>query len=81
MVNDNRHPSAPPASASSIDSMRNAVRMLARENPSARSVPISRVRAATMAFMVLTAPNTAPIPITTETNPARTRSAALTGPA
>ena len=39
-----RQPMMPPMSASAIDSARNAVTMRTREKPSARSVPISRVR-------------------------------------
>ena len=35
----------------------------AREKPSARRVPISRVRAATIAYIVFMAPNTAPMPM------------------
>src|SRR5206468_8132771 len=38
------HPTMPPISASATDSARNAVTIRIRENPSARSVPISRVR-------------------------------------
>ena len=49
--------------------------MLMREKPSARSVPISRVRAETMPCIVFIAPNTAPMPMTTDTNPARPSSA------
>ena len=44
-----------------------------RENPSARSVPISRVRYATAAYIVFTAPNTAPIDRIAVTNVANTR--------
>ena len=55
--------------------------MLRRENPIARSVPISRVRAATMAYMVFIAPKTAPTPITTDTKVASASSAPATGPA
>ena len=39
-----RQPITPPTSASATDSARNAVTMRVREKPSARSVPISRVR-------------------------------------
>ena len=49
-----------------------------RENPSARSVPISRVRAATIAYMVFIAPKMAPTPITIATNPARPSSGSET---
>ena len=44
----------------SSDSSRNAHRMLPRRNPSARSVPISGVRLATEAYMVIMAPMIAP---------------------
>ena len=54
-------PTRPPMVASTIDSRRNEVRMLLREKPSARSVPISRWRFATCAFMVMVAPIMAPI--------------------
>ena len=67
--------------ASTTDSITNASRMLRREKPSARRVPISRVRAATIAYMVFMAPNTAPMPITTETKTARPMSALAVGPA
>ena len=39
-----RQPITPPTSASATDSARNAETMREREKPSARSVPISRVR-------------------------------------
>ena len=55
--------------------------MLMREKPSARSVPISRVRAATMPYIVFIAPNTAPMPMTTATKLARPMSAAEMVPA
>ena len=44
-------------------------------------MPISRVRAATIAYMVLIAPNTAPMPITKATKLARPESACDSGPA
>jgi hypothetical protein len=69
-----RQPSAPPTMARTVDSTTNAVRMLTLENPSARSVPISRVRAATSAYIVFMAPSTAPMPITMATNTASPRS-------
>ena len=40
--------------------------MAARENPSARSVPISLVRDATLAYIVIIAPMMAPIEKMTE---------------
>ena len=46
---------------------RTTIRIERREKPSARSVPISRVRDATIAYMVFIAPNTAPMPITKAT--------------
>ena len=55
--------------------------MLRREKPRARRVPISRVRAATMAYIVFMAPKTAPMPMTTETNTARPMRACAVGPA
>ena len=51
--------------------MMNDVMIDRREKPSARSVPISRVRDATSPYIVFMAPNTAPMPITTPTNTAR----------
>ena len=57
----------PPASASSTDSKTNDVSTLRRRKPSARSVPISRVRAETIAYIVFIAPNTAPTPMTRPT--------------
>ncbi len=53
--------------ARKTDSVTNENRMLRREKPRARRVPISRVRAATIAYIVFMAPNTAPMPMTTET--------------
>ena len=44
-----------------------------RENPSARSVPISRVRYATAAYIVFMAPNIAPIDRMIVTNVPNTR--------
>ena len=67
--------------ASSTDSITNENRMLKREKPSARSVPISRVRCDTMAYMVFIAPNTAPMPITMATNEASMISAVPVLPA
>ena len=60
--------SAPIANANPAvitDSARNAVRIEPREKPSARNVPISEVRACTAAYMVLVAPNIAPMPAST----------------
>ena len=54
-------PTAPPTKPSSSDSSRNATRIDSRENPSARSVPISDVRDATLAYIVIIAPMIAPI--------------------
>ena len=50
--------------------MMNAVMIDRREKPSARSVPISRVREATRPYIVFIAPKMAPMPITTPTNTA-----------
>ena len=72
--NATMQPITPPTSASAIDSARNAVTMRNGENPSARNVPISRVRYATAAYIVLTAPKIAPIERITVTNVANTRS-------
>ena len=66
-----RQPSRPPTSARNADSIMNELRIDVREKPSARSVPISRVRAATSAYIVFIAPNTAPMPMMTPTNSAR----------
>ena len=48
--NARRQPRSPPARAGSADSTTNENRMLRREKPMARSVLISRVRAATIAL-------------------------------
>jgi hypothetical protein len=58
-------PPAKPAVASMSDSDRKDTRIASREKPSARSVPISAVRLATAAYMVLSAPNVAPVAMTT----------------
>ncbi len=63
-------PSSPPTSARNADSIMNELRIDVREKPSARSVPISRVRADTSAYIVFIAPNTAPMPMMTPTNSA-----------
>ena len=60
------NPITPPTMASRIDSMRKAARMLERRKPSARSVPISPVRLATAAYIVIMAPIIAPIEKITE---------------
>ena len=62
-----RQPMTPPTTARNTDSITNENRIARREKPSARSVPISRVRAATIAYIVFMAPNTAPMPMTTAT--------------
>ena len=53
-------PSAPPTSASTTDSSKNAPRTLRRPNPRARKVPTSTVRFATAAYIVIIAPIIAP---------------------
>jgi len=53
-------PMIPPDIAITSDSIKNTVRMLLRLNPSARSVPISTVRFATAAYIVIVAPIIAP---------------------
>jgi hypothetical protein len=68
MGNASRHPTTPATRARNIDSITNAIRIERRENPRARRVPISRVRADTIAYMVFMAPNTAPKPMMIETN-------------
>ncbi len=52
-----------------------------REKPRARRVPISRVRAATIAYMVFMAPKTAPTPMTKATKVARLRRIVARAPA
>ena len=59
-------PARPPTNPSSSDSTRKAARIAVRGNPSARSVPISPVRAATLAYIVIMAPMIAPIEKMTE---------------
>ena len=54
-------PTRPPTNPSSSASPRNAIRMAAREKPSARNVPISFVREATLAYIVIMAPMIAPM--------------------
>ena len=54
-------PMMPPISPSSRASRRNTVRMPLLRKPSARNVPISAVRLATDAYMVIIAPMVAPI--------------------
>src|SRR3989449_11005446 len=53
-------PSAPPPSARTPESIRNAPKTLGRVNPRARRVPTSTVRFATAAYMVIIAPIIAP---------------------
>ena len=72
---------APPTRASVAASTTNENRIARRENPSARRVPISRVRAATTAYMVFMAPKTAPIPMMMATKVARPRRIRASGPA
>ncbi len=55
--------------------------MARREKPSARSVTISRVRAATIAYIVFMVPKTAPTPMTRATKAARRLSVLAMGPA
>ncbi len=54
-------PSRPPTSASSMVSSITAVTTGSPRKPIARMVAISRARVATAAYMVLSAPNTAPM--------------------
>jgi hypothetical protein len=54
-------PATPPMAPINNDSRRKAQRMLRRRKPSARSVPISAVRVATEAYMVIIAPMMAPV--------------------
>jgi hypothetical protein len=61
-----RRPTTPPSNPSSNASVRNAIRIAARENPTARNVPISLVREATLAYIVIIAPMMAPIEKMTE---------------
>ena len=56
-----RQPSTAPSRHSTSDSSRNAVRMLKRPKPRARSVPISRAREAMAPYIVLATANIAPI--------------------
>ena len=56
-------PIPPPTMASATDSAMTETTTGPLENPSARRVAISRVRLATAVYMVLMAPNTAPMPI------------------
>src|SRR5207244_11561717 len=53
-------PRAPPTSASTTDSTRNAPKTLRRLNPRARRMPTSTVRFATAAYIVIIAPIIAP---------------------
>src|SRR4026208_92692 len=54
-------PNRPPPSERTSDSIKNAIRMLRRKNPSARKVPISTVRLATAPYIVIIAPIVAPV--------------------
>jgi len=54
-------PMTPPMRLNSNASRRKAPRILARRNPMARKVPISAVRLATEAYMVIIAPMIAPM--------------------
>src|SRR5262249_8226273 len=67
-------PATSPPAARSNDSVRNETRIAARPKPSARSVPISAVRLATAAYIVLSAPKTAPTGMTTASVRTRTYS-------
>src|SRR5439155_16202012 len=58
-------PSTNPSPATASASTWNDVRIAAREKPRARSVPIAAVRACTAAYMLLAAPNPAPMPAST----------------
>ena len=60
-------PSRPPTRAMQSDSMTNETITLPAPNPSARIVAISRARSVTAEYIVLSAPNTAPMPITAAT--------------
>ncbi len=68
-----RQPRAPPVRARITDSVTKEKRTLRREKPRARRVPISRVRAATIAYRVFMAPKTAPMAIVNDTKLTRKR--------
>jgi hypothetical protein len=57
----NKSPRTPPNTEISKDSTRKATRMLRRRNPRARNVPISIVRFATEAYIVIIAPMMDPV--------------------
>src|SRR5690606_7127918 len=59
--NAEKSPQSPPIEARTTASRRNENKIEVREKPSARSVPISRCRCATAAFIVMVAPIIAPI--------------------
>ena len=59
-------PMTPPTRPSNSASTRNTTRMPLLRKPSARKVPISAVRLATDAYMVIIAPMVAPIEKITE---------------
>ena len=65
-------PRIPPARQSTSASRTKESSTDRRENPIARSVPISRVRAETCAYIVFIAPKEAPIAVITPTRIART---------
>src|SRR5262245_37400136 len=62
-----RQPRMPPINDNNSDSSRKLSRMLTRENPSARKVPISVARRATAAYMVFMAAKLLPTAIIKET--------------
>ena len=65
-------PRRPPTSAMHRDSSTNDTTMLPLPKPTARRVAISRARSAIAEYMVLSAPKTAPMPMTTATIVPRT---------
>src|SRR5437762_2724694 len=65
-------PRIPPTSAMHSASMTNDITTLPAPKPSARMVAISRARAVTAEYIVLSAPKTAPMPITAATIEPRT---------
>src|ERR1039458_4043003 len=62
-----RQPRIPPKPASSTDSTKKLSRILPRENPSTRNVPISRARRATAAYMVFMAAKLLPMAMMIDT--------------
>ena len=71
-----RQPITPPKVARSRDSAKKLVRMLKRENPRTRRVPISFERRATAAYIVFIAAKALPIAMMTATKVPRYRSSA-----